>query len=233
MAGPRIASHWRRSIVAVSGFFDAVQRGDVATVETMLAAEPGLADARNADGVPAVLVALYYGRPEAADAILAAGPDLDIFCAAATGNTRQLEILLSLDPALATAWSSDGFTALHLACFFAQPAAARLLIDAGAPADEPSRNAMQVRPLHSAAAARQVGTVKALLDAGASIDATQQGGYTALHAAAQHGDDALAALLVARAADVTLRTDDGSSAADLARTAGHEALASRLAAPPA
>ena len=211
------------------GFFDALEAGDLATVEAMLAAEPKLAEARNAAGVPAVLVALYHGQTAAADVVLAAGPDLDVFAAAATGNTKQVEILLSLDPGLVTAWSPDGFTALHLACFFAQPAAAQVLIDAGAPVDEPSRNAMQVRPLHSAAAARQVGTAKALLDAGASIDATQQGGFTALHAAAQHGDEALAALLVARGADLHLRTDEGASAADLARAGGHDVLAGRLA----
>jgi uncharacterized protein len=230
VAGPRTASPDRRSIATVSDFFDALEGGDVATIEAMLAAEPGLADARNAAGVCAVLVALYRGQTDAADAVLTAGPDLDIFAAAATGTTKQVEILLSLDPTLATAWSPDGFTALHLACFFAQPSAARLLIDAGAPVDEPSRNDMRVRPLHSAAAASQVGTAKALLDAGASIDATQQGGFTALHASATRGDEALTALLVARGADVGRRTDDGASAADLARAAGHDVLAARLAA---
>lgn len=216
----------------MTAFLDAVRSGDVGAVEAMLATEPALAEARDAEGRPAVLVALYHRQREVADTLLAAGPDLDVFGAAATGRSKQLEILLGLDPALAIAWSPDGFTALHLACFFGQPAAAGLLIDAGAPVDEPSHNAMQVRPLHSATAAHQVGVVKALLDAGATIDARQEGGYTALHAAAHNGDDATAALLVARGADVSLRTEDGYLAADLAQAAGHAALAARLAQAP-
>ena len=54
------------------------------------------------------------------------------------------------------------------------------------------------------------------------------GGFTALHTAAQNGDEAMVALLLDHGADATLETDDGRSGAAIARSAGHEALASRL-----
>jgi ankyrin repeat protein len=67
-----------------------------------------------------------------------------------------------------------------------------------------------------------------LLDHGAEVDARQQAGYTALQAAAIHGDEELSDLLLSRGADPALRSDDGKSAADLAREKGHQALAGRL-----
>ena len=54
-------------------------------------------------------------------------------------------------------------------------------------------------------------------------DAVQAGGFTALHAAAQHDDDATAALLLRYGADPSLRTDQGADALGLARA--HESTA--------
>ncbi|MBA3406561.1 MAG: hypothetical protein H0U06_00640 [Solirubrobacterales bacterium] len=56
-----------------------------------------------------------------------------------------------------------------------------------------------------------------LLDACADPDARQAGGVTALHATAQHDDDALAALLLRHGADPSLRNDNGADAEGIAR----------------
>jgi ankyrin repeat protein len=213
----------------VAGFFEAVQAGEVDTVTALLARQPSLVNSRDDAGRSAVLVALYHGHPDVGRALADAGADLDVFDAAALGRTNRLGILLGLDPGLAQAWSPDGFTALHYAAFFGTPEAATILLDAGAPVDEPARNPTQVRPLHSAAASDQTETCRLLLDAGASVDACQQGGFTALHAAAGHGNDQLVELLLAHGADASRPADKGELAADLARAAGHAALANRLA----
>ena len=66
---------------------------------------------------------------------LAAGADLDVFDAAALGHVNELEILLGLDPTLASEVGGGGMTALHLAARFGHIGAARRLLDAGAEPD--------------------------------------------------------------------------------------------------
>jgi ankyrin repeat protein len=83
-------------------------------------------------------------------------------------------------------------------------------------------------PLHSAAAARRDEVARMLIDAGADVNATQEGGYTPLHAAAQNGDVELIDLLLDRGARLDARTDKGETPADLADAANHPMLAKRL-----
>jgi ankyrin repeat protein len=63
---------------------------------------------------------------------------------------------------------------------------------------------------------RSVPLARLLLDAGADPNGRGEGGFTALHSAAQNGDDELVALLQERGADPGLATDDGRTPADLA-----------------
>ena len=153
--------------------------------------------------------------------IEAIGPTLDIFEAAAVpGAVDRGTELLRADPSLATAWSWDGFTPLHLASYFGNDAMVDLLLGYGADANAVSRNGMALRPLHSAAAGRSVRIVDMLLTHGAQVNATQHGGWTALHAAVASGDAPLVDLLLARGADPGLANDGGKSAVDLAIVAG-------------
>lgn len=176
-----------------------------------------------------LLAAVYRGDQAQVDAILAAEPELDIFEAAAVGRTERVQQLLEGDPELVNAWAEDGFTPLHLAAYFRRPEAARLLVERGALVDVVARNEqLQVTPLQSAAAAREEETAALLLERGADPNAQQRGGYTALHAAAQHGDELFVELLLAHRADPALATDDGRTAAELARDGGHLDLAARL-----
>ena len=210
------------------GIFEAIASGDVDRVRELVAADPSVAAARGADGVSALLQARYRGRLDLVEALLEAGPELDVFEAAALGDTTRLRELLDADPELAGAWSSDGFTPLHLAAFFGHEEGARMLLEHGADVGAVARNTMAVEPLHSAAAAGQAGIAQALLDAGADPNARQQGGFVALHAAGQNGDAALTQLLLERGADPAARTDDGRTAADFAAESGHEGLAESL-----
>ena len=180
--------------------------------------------------VSPLLRALYEGRRADAEALAAAraDDDLDVFEAAVTGRLGRLAALLAADPELAGAVAPDGFTVLHLPCFFGPPDSVALLLRAGAPVDAVAANPMQVRPLHSAVAGRQTEAVRCLLACGADPDARQQGGWTALHAAAQHGDQAVADLLLACGADPASTNDGGEMPASLAARAGHDPLAARL-----
>lgn len=146
-----------------------------------------------------LLAAIYRGDAETVGRLLAAGPELDSFEAAAVGDVGRLRDLLDAEPSLANAWADDGFQPLGLASFFGHVDAVRLLLDRGADADSPSRNAMRVAPIHSAAAvsdpdARFV-IVELLLERGADPNVRQQDDFTPLMEADQHGDTRLRELL--------------------------------------
>jgi len=202
--------------MAAETLFAAVKAGDAATVQALLASDPGLAGATEA-GVPPVRIALYHRQPAALEALLAAQPPLDGLDHAALGRADDLRRDLAADPELVTRRSADGFTALHYACFFGGAPAAAVLLEAGADPDAPAGNDSRVRPLHSAAAECDAEAARLLLEAGADPDAAQAGGHTALHAAALHDDEALAALLLRHGADPAVRNDEGADAAGIAR----------------
>jgi ankyrin repeat protein len=207
----------------------AIEAEDEDRIRRLLEERPELADERDDDGVSALLTALYRGAETAAEAVRRAKPNLDVFEAAAVGDVERLRELLREDPALARAWTDDGFTALHYAAFFDGADAARTLLDAGADPDARARHSqIKVHPIHSAAASQQIETVRLLLDRGADVNTPQEGGGTPLHTAAFHGDDALAELLLERGADPQAAGDDGRTAADIAAEKGHAGLAARL-----
>jgi uncharacterized protein len=194
----------------------AVQGGDASRLAELVGADPALGAAEDADGMTPVRHALYTNQRAALDALLAVDPPLGVLDLAATGQADALRACLKTEPGRANERARDGFTALHLACFFGGAAAVKVLLDAGADPNPPADNPMRVAPLHSAAAARDREAVRLLLAAGADPNARQQGGYTALHAAAQHGDDEMSQDLLDAGADPTLRTDDGRDAAAMA-----------------
>jgi uncharacterized protein len=197
--------------------FESIAAGDEHALREELERDPDSASERNADGLSPVLYALYNGQEGLVDPILDANPALDVFDAAAVGRRRGLEELLDAEPNLATAWSADGFTALHLAAFFGQEDAAKLLLERGAEPNVVARHAsIVVTPLHSAAAGAHPALVKLLLAAGADVNAAQDGGFTPLHSAANNDDRESAEALLAAGADATLRTDEGKTPADLA-----------------
>src|SRR5262249_45718807 len=152
--------------------FAAVRSGKRDELAALLANDRGLAAARSASGVSILLEARYHNQLDLVELLLSAAQPLDIFEASAiAGGEGQGAALLENDPGLARAFSADGFTALHLAAYFAQEAMARILLDRGANPDAVSRNAMHLRPLHSAAAGKAGGILAMLLDRGADASA--------------------------------------------------------------
>jgi len=196
--------------------FDVVRAGDIVRLKALLAAQPGLANARNERGHSPVLIAQYHHKAEAVTVLLAAKPTLDIFDAASVGDTAAVGEWLDRDPALVNAYSSDGFYPLGLAAFFGHPEAVRLLLARGADVAQAARNPMRVQALHAGAASKSFEVVQLLVEAGAPVNAQQQKGWTPLHEAVRQGNEAMVRLLLAHGADPKQQNEDGKSAIGLA-----------------
>jgi ankyrin repeat protein len=200
-------------------------------VRALVEETPALAELKNETGVSAPLLALYHRRKDTADFLVTrkeARAPLDVFEAAAFGRTARLDAILDDEPTLVDAYAADGFFPLGLAAFFGQEEAVRLLLARGASPNLAARNPMKVAAIHAACAAGSLGIARALIEAGADVNAVQQAGYTPLHAAAMTGRIDLAKLLLDRGADPSAKADDGRTALAMARDAKHLAVVDLL-----
>ncbi|MGB9204848.1 MAG: ankyrin repeat domain-containing protein [Terriglobales bacterium] len=207
--------------------FELLQAGDANGLSHVLEQDPAASDARDATGVSLLMHSLYRGRRDLAELIASKKKSLDIFEATALGRFDRVKECLR-DTSAIDSRSKDGFTALHFACFFGQPEAARLLVESGAAVDAVAANPTEVMPLHSAAAARNLEAARLLLEHGAPVNARQQAGWVPIHAAAQNGDRPMVELLLKHHADPKLANDAGKTPAAVAREKGHEEIAALL-----
>jgi len=209
-------------------FFEAIRAGDRGTVIALLNADSTLLAAKDDKGLGAYTAAKYSGRNDIAALLLEMGVELDVFAACMAGARERALELIGGEPSLVKAHSHDGWTPLHLACFFGQPALVEALLEQAAEVNARSRNAAQNTPLHAAAAGRNLDAVRLLLEHGAEVNARQEGGWTALHAASQNGDVEMVRLLIAGGADVEIRAANQQNALDLALGKGHQAVVELL-----
>jgi len=207
--------------------FDLIGKGDLDGLRAALAHEPGLARARHPSGASLVAWAAYMGNVGAIAAIRALDVELDPYEAIILGDEE------ALDAALGSGWDGnalapDGFAPLALAAFFDNERAFERLLPITRNVSQQAENPQKVAALHAATAKRNAGMVERLLRAGADPNQAQAGGFTPLHVAAEHGDAAIAGLLVLFGADVRKANDEDLDAAAHARRGGHDWLADRL-----
>jgi len=202
----------------------AIEQGNTTRLKELLQEQPELASARDEQGVSMVRRAMYRHNGDALDTLMGLAPTIDVCTAAALGDVRRLRPLLDADAAAAESFQGDGFTPLQLACFFASKDTAVLLLERGADPEAVSRNGMELRAIHSAAASRSMEIMELLLARGVNVHAAQHGGWTALHAAVNNGDHAMARVLLTAGANPVQENDFEQTPLDLAREKGDEAL---------
>ena len=207
--------------------FAAIKAGDLERVKALVSADPSLVDAQSSAGESAILTAVYNGRKEIANLLVARGATLTLFEACAAGEFDPVERLVGLGAAV-NAFSPDGWTPLHLAAFFGHPKIVELLLARAADVRARSRNANGNTPLHAALAANRKVVAGLLIGAGADVNAEDAAGWRPLHLAAANNDlDALKAL-VAQGADVAAANRDGLTPIALARQRNHSEAAAFL-----
>jgi len=138
-------------------------------------------------------------------------------------SERALKSLLEHPGLDVNAINQAGETPLMLAALKGRVDWAESLVARGALVNEPGWNA-----LHYAASGPSPDLVSWLVGKGAEIDALSPNGTTALMMAAGYGPLSSVERLLKAGADPTRRNQQGLSAADFARRAGHDRLAQQL-----
>lgn len=144
--------------------------------------------------LPAVMLALLWAAPP---------PDSPVADAAMRDDIEAVRSLLE-EGAEVNMAQSDGMTALHWAAELGNVDLVRLLVDAGADLEAPTRIG-DLTPLHIGAELGQSGTVRALLEAGANAESRNANGTTPLHFAALSGNVEIVEALTDHGADVNAR----------------------------
>jgi ankyrin repeat protein len=186
-------------------FFAAIKAGRPSEVTLLLNGDPSLANARDENGLSAVLTAAYYQEPDIANLLVQRGAELSVFEACTVGELSRVKEWVEQQPDLISAYAPDGFQPLGLAAFFGQTDVVEFLLGKGAEVNSPSHNQMRVTPLHSAIANKRTEIVRLLLDHGADVNAAQADDFTPLHEAAQNGMLDVTQWLLDRGANVNPR----------------------------
>ena len=206
----------------------AIKKGDLAAVTQLLADDPALVNARDTNGLSAVLTAAYYEKREIVKLLVKQGADMNLFEACAAGALERVEEILKAHPEQVNEFAPDGFQPLGLAAFFGHTSVVKFLLVMNAAFDTPSRNGLKVTPLNSAAAGGRIEIARLLLARGADPNMRQADDFVPLHAAAQNGQRDMAELLLQHGADKTLKNKVGKAAYNIALDNGHTELAESL-----
>lgn len=193
------------------GLHAAAHRGELARIEKLAASGAPL-NARDSHGRTPLHVATFAARRDAIRALAKAGADLNLLendrydgvtIASVADDEETLRVLLSLGASAKQVTSRYDGTALIAAAHLGHDGVVRQLIAAGAPLDH-------VNNLHWTAVieaivlgdggARHQATLKALIDAGASLKLTDKQGQTPLQLARARGFAAMEKMLTAAGA---------------------------------
>lgn len=208
--------------------FAAIRAGDAAAVRAQLDADPGLATAKNEQGQSPVLSAVYSGRTEIRDLLIARGAPLEFHEAAATGQLDRVKQLVEKNPALAKGYSPDGFPVFALAAVFGHLPVVRYLFETGADVHAAATNGTGYNALTGAVTGGHQDIATWLLENGANANYRYGPGYSPLLAAAANGHLEIVKTLLQHGADVHAQANDGKTAVAIAEERKHPEIAAFL-----
>jgi ankyrin repeat protein len=169
--------------------FELIDSGDSEGLRALLSVEPSAATRRTPDGQSALMRAAYRNS-ELVKIVHAATPPLDSWDRILVGKADDLP-----PP---DAWSTDGFTPLHVAAFSRNVAATRALLEAGADPNVISKATFaKVTPLGTAVFVGSLEVARELLAHGAD-PSVPEGSSPIDTARAKHQAELLQLLLSAK-----------------------------------
>lgn len=232
-AGPKLAriasdAGLEGSVSNAADLFTALRAGDIAAVAKMIEAQPALAQARNEQGISAVLMACYMGRKQIRDLLIEKGTSLELHEAAAAGHLPRVKELVAGNPERAQSYSPDGFPVMALAAAFGHEDIARYLHGEGAEINAAATNGTGYTALTGAVAGSHASLAKWLVENGADVNYRYAQGHSPLLEAAANGKLEIVKMLVAHGADAHVRTEGGKNALNFAQERGHQELAGYL-----
>jgi ankyrin repeat protein len=210
---------------------DAVQRRDSAAVKELLK-QSADANARQADGATALAWAAHWDDLELATALLKAGADVKaaddlgmtpLALACTNGSAAMARLLLTAGAEPNRARKS-GETPLMTAAFTGSLELVQTLLSHRADVNAVVTEGKQTA-LMWATSEKHPAIVKALVAAGADVNARTTGGFSALLFAARQGDTESGGVLLDAGADPNDRARDNSTALVVAVASGREEMA--------
>jgi uncharacterized protein len=205
--------------------FEAIRAGDLAAVKSLVGADASLASARDDSGVSALLTAIYMGRHEIRDFLLAGGAVLELPEVAALGHLLRVQELVEKNPASANSITPDGFPVVALAAFLGHLEVVQHLAAHGADINIAAANGSGYNALTGAVTSGHVAVVQWLLENGANANYRYSAGYSPLLTAAANGRLDIAKRLLAHGADPHATTNDGKTPLSLAVERNHPEVA--------
>jgi len=197
--------------------FAATALGDTNQAKRLLAADKGVAQARDCNGQTLLHWALQTDQPPMVAFWINAGTPLAatngagqtaLHLAAANGKTAFVKALLSAQ-APTGIHDTNGWTPLDAAIQAKQTDSIRLLLgDKSAPL-HPERG--MAGTLHEAAASGNIAALTSLFETETNLEARNELGLTPLHVAGEAGQLGAAAFLIDQGADVNARDPDGNT----------------------
>ncbi|MDF2814353.1 MAG: ankyrin repeat protein [Paenibacillus sp.] len=212
---------------------EAVKINNVDKVAELINRDASLVNSSNPNGETAVLMAAYYRANEIKELLINNGAELNIFEAAAVGDTARVRELLHQAPSLIASYNTDGFTPLGLASHFGNEETVKLLLDQGAEVNARSKDGnLNNMALHAAIAGNHERVADILIQNGADVNARCEGkwrmGWGPLHVAGYFGRVSIIRLLLEHSADKTAINDKGETPYEVAIPRGHQESANLL-----